>query len=36
MFKLSWLKTPDLTLVLLAIVGATMVFMVTFELWISH
>jgi hypothetical protein len=27
---------PDLTLVLLAVVGLTMVFMVTFELWLSH
>ena len=36
MFKLTRLKTPDISLVLLTIVGLTMLFMVTFELWFSH
>lgn len=36
MFKLTRLKMPDLTMVLLTIVGFTMLFMVTFELWVSH
>jgi hypothetical protein len=35
-FAPTWLKPPDLSLVLLAVVGVTMVFMVTFELWLSH
>ena len=36
MSKLTELKTPDMTLVLLTIIGVTMVFMMTFELWVSH
>lgn len=36
MFKLPWLKAPDMSLVLLTIIGLTMLFMMTFELWSSH
>ena len=36
MFKLPRLKKPDLTLVLLMIVGLVILFLVTFEFWFSH
>lgn len=36
MFKLLRVKPPDLTLVLLTIVGLTMLFVVTSGLWFSH
>ena len=34
--KLPPWKKPDLTVVLLTIVGLTILFIVTFELWFSH
>ena len=36
LFRLPRLKVPDLTLVLLTIVGLTMLFVVTSGLWFSH
>jgi len=35
-FKLPRLKKPDLSLVLVIIVALTLLFMITFELWLSH
>lgn len=36
MFKLPPIKKPDLSLVLLLLVGAALLFLLTFELWVSH
>jgi len=36
MFRLPRMKAPDLTLVLLTIVGLTMLFVTTSGLWFSH
>jgi hypothetical protein len=35
-FKLPWLKKPDFSLVLLIIVALAFLFLMTFELWVSH